>query len=185
MNKSSTSAQNSDENAGDAALDLLSDPAPATEPPAVAAPSAQAKSDTPSAPKIADGAPPVVAKLEAASRGLQMPSETDAPFRVVYWPLEKSAIQPSKVALYLTENADAEVKTQSIGEFFKNAVAVEDWMSDDEKADAKKMSELVEALNADLESPRVYLIGEREITAAIIGKVAGGFAGVVTTIVET
>ncbi len=180
MNKSSTSAQPADENAGDAALDMLSDSAPATEPPAKPAETKPVAVAAPAA-----DAPPVVTQLEVACQGLQMPSETDAPFRTVYWPLEKSDIKPSEVALYLTENADATVKTQSISEFFKNAVTVEDWMSDDEKADAKKMSELVEALSADLENPRVYLIGEREITAAIIGKVQGGFAGVVTTIVET
>ena len=186
MNKSSTSPQNSDENAGDDALDMLSDPAPEpTRPPAVAAASAEAKPVATLTNEIAADAPPVVAKLETASDGLQMPSETDAPFRAVYWPLEKSEITPADVALYLTENADATVVTQSVSEFFKTAVTVEDWMGEGEKADAKKMSELVEALKADLENPRVYLIGEREITAAIIGKVAGGFAGLVTTIVET
>ncbi len=179
MNPSSTSPQNSDENAGDSALDMLSDPTSAIEPPAKPKPVAV------SAPAPSADAPPVVAKLESVSKGLQMPSETDAPFRTVYWPLEKSEIKPSDVALYLTENADATVKTQTVSEFFQNAVTIEDWMGDDEKADAKKMGELVEALKADLESPHVYLIGEREITAAIIGKVKDGFAGVVTTIVET
>lgn len=184
MNKSSTNPQNSDENAGDAALDMLNEPMPASSTAAaVAAQSAQAKPLK--VPAIAAGAPPIVAKLEAASQGLQMPSETDAPFQTVYWPLEKSDIEPSDVALYLTENADATVKTQSLSAFFKNAVSIEDWMSDDDKANAKKMGELATTLNSDLESPKVYLIGEREITAAIIGKVEGGFAGVVTTVVET
>lgn len=165
---------------------MLSDPAPETaKPSAVAAESAEANSVAAPTLEIASGAAPVVTKLETASKGLQMPSETDAPFRTVYWPLEKSEIKPSDVALYLTENADATVKTQSVSEFFKNAVTVEDWMGDDEKADAKKMANLADALNADLESPHVYLIGDREITAAVIGKVEGGFAGVVTTIIET
>lgn len=197
MNKSSTHSNAPAENAGDAALDMLLNPAPET--------AASDKTADDKAPETAEAraatapvaaapamavapaldAPPAIAKLDAATRGLQMPSETDAPFRTVYWPLEKSEIAPSEVALYLTENADADVKTQSVSAFFKNATTVEDWMGDDEKATAKQFDDLVEMLNSQLENPRVYRIGEREITAAVIGKVKGGFAGVVTTIVET
>ena len=175
-------APDANENAGDAALDFLLDDAPAknvdspAQTPEVAAPIADA-------PIL--NAPPAVARLDAATAGLQMPSETDAPFRTVYWPLEKAEITPSEVALYLTENAEARVETQSVQAFFKNAISVEDWMDDDEKATAKRFENLVETLDAELQKPRVYRIGEREITAAIVGKVQGGFAGVVTTIVET
>ena len=170
------------ENAGDAALDMLLDDAPA-ETQNSSAQTQEIASPIADAPTL--NAPPAVARLDAATAGLQMQSETDAPFRTVYWPLEKDEITPSEVALYLTENADARVETQSVEEFFKNAVSVEDWMNDDEKATAQRFERLAETLDAELEKPRVYRIGEREISAAIIGKVPGGFAGVVTTIVET
>ena len=182
MNTSPSHAPDPNKNAGDAALDSLLDDAPAqrqtspAETQKVAAPIADAP--------ILD-APPAIARLDAATAGLQMPSETDAPFRTVYWPLEKAEITPSEIALYLTENAEARVETQSVETFFKNAVALEDWMNDDEKATAKQFEKLVETLDKELEKPLVYRIGEREITAAIIGKVQGGFAGVVTTVVET
>ena len=169
---------NPDKNAGDDALAMLSDDAPATP-----VKIGSSESTKVAAPKL-DG-PPAIAKLDAATAGLLMPSESDEPFRTVYWPLEASEIKPSEVALYLTENADADVKTKSVAAFFANAVKVEDWMSDDEKAGAEKFAKLVETINAELENSRVYLIGEREITAAVIGKVAGGFGGVVTTVVET
>ena len=172
------SPSNSDQNAGDDALAMLSDDAPAAVPakPEVAKVSAEA-------PPL--NAPPAIAKLNAATSGLLMPSESDEPFRAVYWPLEANEIKPSEVALYLTENADAKVETKSVAAFFKNATKVEDSMGDDEKQDAKKFAQLIETINAELENPQVYLIGEREITAATIGKVAGGFGGVVTLVVET
>ena len=124
MNKPSSTEPKSSENAGDDALALLSDntlteaPAPA-ETVEVAAP----KLDMPSA----------IARLDAATAGLLMRSESDEPFRTVYWPLEKDEITASEVALYLTENAEADVQTESVGAFFENAVKVEAWMGDDEK----------------------------------------------------
>ena len=185
MNKSSSPQETPDENAGDAALEMLLDSAPATpDDAATETPNAPAKEISVPATAALDE-PPVLAKLDAATRNLLMPSESDEPFRTVYWPLDKTEITASEVALYLTENADASVQTGSVEDFFSNAALVEDWMDDDEKANAEKFQHLIETLNEELEKPRVYRIGEREITAAIIGKTAGGFAGVVTTVIET
>ena len=180
----------SDENAGDAALAALLDPAPESAPDSSAESREKTRQDAPlTAPVEANspdvGGPPALDKLDEATRDLLMPSESDEPFRTVYWPLEKDEITSSEVALYLTENADAKVETQSVEQFFRNAVLVEDWMDDEEQATAKRFQSLVETLYAELGEPRVYLVGERERTTAIIGKVAGGFAGVVTLVVET
>ncbi len=177
MNNSS----NQSENAGDDALALLSDDAPAAAPGKPE--TAEIKAVAAPAPQLND--PPAIARLDAATSGVLMPSESDEPFRTVYWPLEKTEITKAEIALYLTENADADVATKSVEAFFQNAVQVEDWMDADEKADAKKFAALVETIHAELKNPQVYLIGEREITAAILGKVAGGFGGVVTLVVET
>ena len=184
MNKSSSTAPEASENAGDDALAMLSDDAPASNQKSAETPT-KAEVKAVSAPASKLDAPPAIARLDAATAGLLMPSESDEPFRTVYWPLETKEINPSEVALYLTENADASVETKSVETFFKNAIKVENWMGDAEKADAKKFEELVKTINAELGSPRVYLIGEREITAAVIGQVAGGFGGVVTLVVET
>ena len=176
-----SNSNNPEENAGDAALDSLLDDAPENNASVPAAPTETASIIN--APTL--DAPPAIARLDAAIAGLQMPSETDAPFRTVYWPLEKTEISSAEVALYLTENAEATVETQSVKAFFNSAISVENWMNDDEKATAKRFEKLVETLDAELDKPTVYRIGEREITAAIVGKIAGGFAGIVTTVVET
>ncbi len=187
MNKPSSNAADESRNAGDDALDmLLADDAPASacaaKSPIEQAPAEVSEVAAP-APPLDD--PPALARLDAATSGLLMRSESDEPFRTVYWPLDKNEITNAEVALYLTENADASVQTTSVKDFFKNATKIEDWMGDDEKADAQKFADLVETIDAQLDEPRVYLVGEREITAAVIGKVAGGFAGVVTLVVET
>lgn len=179
MNTSSTNAPDESENAGDDALAMLLNDA-TSEP---AAKPAKAEAAATPAPKL--DVPPAIDRLAAATAGLLMPSESDEPFRTVYRPLEKSEFTSSEVALYLTENAAATVEKQSVDKFFSNAIKVEDWMGDDEKSNAKRFEKLVETINAELEKPSVYRIGEREITAAIIGKVAGGFGGVVTVVIET
>ena len=168
------------EGLGDLALDLLNDDAPTAQP-AVPQPAPQTVETSL---ELAD-APPVIAKLEAAVEGLQMPSETDEPFRVVYWPLEKSELSDSEVAFYAAERADAPVESQSVDAFFRNAATIENWMDDDEKAEAARFGDLIETLQGELQNPRVYLIGEGERTVAVVGQVEGGFGGVVTLVVET
>ena len=168
------------ENLGDAALDALGSLSDADE----TAKPAEVEPAQDCAP-IADDAPPAIKTLEAATIGLLMPSESDEPFRAVYWPLEKAELTDSEIAFYAAERADEPVVTQSVADFFANAAQVEDWMNDDEKADAKRFQDLIETINAALENAQVYRIGEREITAAIIGKVRGGFGGLVTKVIET
>ena len=178
-----------DENEGDAALAMLLNSAPESASDSVSA-SEKTIQDAPlAAPAPAEapevGGPSALDKLDEATRDLLMPSESDEPFRTVYWPLDKAEITPSEVAFYSTENADAPVEIQSVKKFFENAILIEDWMDDEEQATARRFQNLVEIINAELENPRVYLVGERERTAAVIGQVAGGFAGVVTLVVET
>ncbi len=130
-------------------------------------------------------APPAIAMIETDAAGLLMPSETDAPIRVKYWLSEKTELLPGDVAALIEQKADAPIEVKNVAEFFKNAATIEDWMNDDEKATAQKFQKLVVTLQTQLENPRVYLFGERERTVVVIGKVKGGFGGVVTLVVET
>lgn len=130
-------------------------------------------------------APPAIALIEEDTAGLLMPSETDAPMSVKYWISEKTELSPGDVAALVEQKTDAPIETKTVADFFKNAATVEDWMSDDEKATAQKFQKLVVTLQTQLEKPQVYLFGERERTVVVIGKVKGGFGGVVTLVVET
>lgn len=130
-------------------------------------------------------APPAIAILEAEAKDLSMQSEIDAPILVKFWPLEKIELSPGDVAALVEQQANKTVETKTVAAFFKNAATVEDWMNDDEKAMAQKFQKFVVTLETQLETPQVYLFGERERTVVIIGKVKGGFGGVVTLVVET
>ena len=130
-------------------------------------------------------APPAIAIIEAAAKDLAVQSEIDAPILVKFWASEKIELSPGDVAALVEEPGDVTVETQTVAEFFKNSVTVEDWMNEDEKTTARRFGNLSEVLEAQLENPRVYLFGERERTVVIIGKVKGGFGGVVTLVVET
>ena len=144
-------------------------------------------------------ASPVVSELEAATRDLQMPSETDAPFQVVFYPAEAQTaanpqektppevvkITPEAIAKLAGAPADAKVETRDLEDFFAAAATEEDWMEDEEKATAKRFANLVETLKKLLQDPQVVLWGEAKKQVAIVGQVEGGCAGVLTVVVET
>jgi hypothetical protein len=183
-------------------LFLLSGRAFAAQDPAPAiAPAAPTTMTEPAAPSAA-----IFAQLEAATQDLQMPSETDAPFRVVFYPLDaKSApaepkpetetalvvaqtaskITPELIAKLAGAPAEAELETRDLDEFFSAAATVEDWMEDEEKATAERFAALLETLKKLLKNPQVVVWGEAEKQVAIIGEVEGGLAGVLTVVVET
>lgn len=129
--------------------------------------------------------PPAIAIIEAEVAGLLMPSETDAPILVKYWASEQTELLFADVAALVEQKADAPVETQTVAAFFKNAATIEAWMDDEGKVSALKFQKLSETLQTQLENPQVYLFGERERTVVVIGKVKGGFGGVVTLVVET
>ena len=129
--------------------------------------------------------PPIVAKLEDATRDLEMPSETDAPFRVVFYALEAEKLSPAEIAKLAEALEDAEIETRELDEFFEAAAREEEWMNDEELATARRFAALVETLKTELKDVQVVVWGENELQVAIIGKCEGGFAGLLTVVVET
>ena len=129
--------------------------------------------------------PPAIAIIEEQANGLLMPSETDAPMTVKYWPSEKIELLPGDVAVLVEQKADESVEIETVAEFFKSAATIEDWMTDNDKANAQRFQKLIQTLETQLEKPQVYLFGEGERTVVVIGKVKGGFGGIVTLVVET
>ena len=129
--------------------------------------------------------PAIVAFLEKATENLEMPSETDAPFRVVFYALESEKLLPAEIAKLADAPADAEIETRELKDFFESAAREEHWMNDEEKALAKRFAALVEVLQTQLKDVQVVLWGENEKQVAIIGKCEGGFAGLLTVVVET
>ncbi len=130
-------------------------------------------------------APPAIAIIEAEAKDLNVQSEIDAPVIVRYFPSEKTELTQTEIAALVEQKADKPVEIKSVAAFFKNSALVEDWMSDEERAMARRFQKFIGTLETQLENPQAYLFGERERTVIVIGKVKGGFGGVVTLVVET
>ena len=129
--------------------------------------------------------PASILKIRSAVGTMLMQSETDAIIEVRYWLSDADAISSDKVALLVDAKKEAKTEIKTVREFFRNSTLIENWMNDEEKATATGFQKLVETLEIELENPQVYLFGERERTVVIIGKVKGGFGGLVTLVVET
>ena len=127
----------------------------------------------------------VVAKLEAAAQDLLFVSETDAPLTPFFWPSDAKEFTLELLAQFAKLPAKTKISTQTLAEFFEPATTEEDWMNDDEKAEARRFQELAKALEANLSDIVVYRAGETNIAVYAVGKVEGGFAGVATNAVET
>ena len=131
--------------------------------------------------------PAIVLALQAATKDLQMPSETDAPFEVVFFALEngETEMTPAQIAKLAGAPNEAEIETRDLDDFFDAAATEEDWMDDEEKASAARFAALLEVLKTQLKDAQVVLWGDAEKHVAIIGQCENGLAGVTTLIVET
>lgn len=132
-------------------------------------------------------APAIALKLEEATRDLTMPSETDAPFRVVYFASDAPSLAPDEIAKLAGAPADATVETRELSEFFQACATEEGWMDDDEKRVALRLAALRDLLLSDLVGVQVVMWGESQKQVAIIGKTPDEdyFAGLLTFVVET
>lgn len=127
----------------------------------------------------------VMKALEAATNGLSFQSETDAPIEPFFWTSEETRLTEKVVRQCANASENATVETQSLAEFFEPVIAEEDWMNDDERAEAKKFQSLMQVLKDTLKAERVYRVGETTVAVYVVGKVEGGYAGLKTTVVET
>lgn len=156
--------------------------------------------------------PAIVVALETATDGLLMPSETDAPFKIIFLAREpqiavaegKPEAQPEAEAKPETEvkakakaasvgelarlagaPQEAAIETRDLDEFFAVATGVEEWMNEEERATAARFAILLGILKTQVKGAQVLVWGEAEKRVAIIGQAEGGLVGVTTLIVET
>jgi len=146
--------------------------------------------------------PPVVVQLETLVEGLEMPSETDAPIRV-FWvaqmPVKRHGgetdegdaqgdeLQPTDYARMagLNLKGNEPVEMRSLSELLDTPATVEKWMSADDQKTARRFADLRAFLNANFAEIEVMAWGTSEKQIVVVGRVEGGFAGLVTLVVET
>lgn len=131
--------------------------------------------------------PDIVPQLEKLVEGLEMPSETDAPIRVFFAPESIEEPKPADYARMAKVDVkkDDAVEMRSLAELLDSPAEAEDWMKDDEKETARRFADLRAFLHANLAEIEVLAFGGTEKQIIVAGRVASGFAGIVTLVVET
>jgi hypothetical protein len=124
-------------------------------------------------------------RLQSLSDGLYFLSESDYPFEVVYYPKPPEGQDlPSLLPQWLGAPADSKVETEDLPYFFRHHTTTDLGFVDEEKA--RRFRELQAYLEENLREVKAYRVGERKITALILGRTsAGDIAGLKTTIIET
>lgn len=128
----------------------------------------------------------IIQKLEQASNGLFMISESEYPFSVVSWENAGQETLTSNQVLDLTGHPqDTLVEIVDIDHFFRNCAVEKEWHDEQQKQDVKKFQELVNTLKSELTEIQVYRVGTINIDVYILGKNVNDLVGISTQVVET
>jgi hypothetical protein len=111
--------------------------------------------------------PAVLRALEAATRGLLFPSETDAPFSVRPWPGPEA---PTTAALLAAHGlpAGAPVETTTAREL------VAPLLGPDGGDDAPRFRALVELVERELADAAAYRLGATDLVVLVVGRAREG-----------
>ena len=119
---------------------------------------------------------PVLDALAKASKGLLMPSESDAPFKAFQWD-QGGDLTPEKLLEMAREPKDSSVEEDTLDDLWQTVPS----------ADLPKFQALRKAIEQQLSGVKVYKVGdEAERNVYIVGKSKDGkLAGLKTSVVET
>ena len=123
--------------------------------------------------------------LQHASEGLFFLSESDFPFTIVQIPLKNKPLEPQLRTL-AEKPADTPVEVQEVDYFFRNMVRIYEGFRQEQIDLANRFIQLVATIKSVLKDPKVYRLGERQVDAFIIGKLADDhWGGLRTRLIET
>ncbi len=128
---------------------------------------------------------PELITLEKAAHGLLFLSESDFPFTPVYLQDNTKPLEQQLRAL-AEKTPDAAIDTLEVDYFFRNMVRIYDGFRQEQIDLANRFIQLVATIKTELKDPKVYRLGERQVDAFIIGKLADGhWGGLRTRLIET
>lgn len=129
----------------------------------------------------------LIYQLKQISANLQWLSEAEYPFQVVYWDnIDIKNFDGNFLLQQGQYTPETKIEIQQFDSFFAIAIKKEPWHDEKEQAEVLKYQTLVDFMSSNLTDLKVYLLGEVEINAYILGKTsAEAIAGLVTTIVRT
>lgn len=127
----------------------------------------------------------LIEQLELATRDLSWLSEAEYPFEVIYWQ-DISEINANTLLQRYNYPPETKIVIQTLPLFFARVTEMQDWHNQTEQTEVKQYQALVALIVENLRSPQVYLLGEIEIDAYILGKTTdNAIAGIATKIVAT
>ena len=125
----------------------------------------------------------LIQELETATKDLLWFSESEYPFKVIYWRNPHFYIEDLLQRNNYPPQTKVAVKDSQ--SFFAKAIKEEDWYNETEIAETKRYQNLVNLITQNLKNIRVYLLGEVEIDVYILGETESAIAGLTTKIVAT
>ncbi len=127
-------------------------------------------------------------KLTAAAEELLFPSESDEPFEAFSWDLPtKEILNNTQILEYLQLPKETEISQKTLDNFFRNVTTPQEWHSDEDLDIVEKFQELAFTMRKNLNKIQVFLVGNIEIDAYIVGVTIDKlhWAGLKTKVIET
>ena len=124
-----------------------------------------------------------IQNLKQAIADLLWLSEAEYPFEIVYW---QGSLDKASLLQHYDYPPQTPVQTKEFLSFFASAAMEKEWYNETELAEVKRYRELVSLMQDNLNDLQVYLVGEVEIDAYILGKTQHqAIAGLKTKIIAT
>ena len=127
-------------------------------------------------------------KLTAAADELLFSSESDEPFEAFSWDLPtKEALNNAQILEYLQLPVETQITQKTLDNFFRNVTTPQEWHSEEDLDIVEKFQELAFAMRKNLNKIQVFLVGNIEIDAYVIGLTTDKlyWAGLKTKVIET
>jgi hypothetical protein len=127
----------------------------------------------------------LIKQLELATTDLLWFSEAEYPIQVIYWRNADNFTQDTLLQQYHYP-PDTKIAMQEFTAFFAPATKQEAWHNEAEQAQVARYQVLVNLMAENLQDLKVYLLGDIEIGAYILGTTEHqAIAGLATRIVAT
>lgn len=129
----------------------------------------------------------IMERLRTLSEGLYYVSETDSPFEAVFFPAsQEKEPEMAMLADWAHEPQGAKVETVALSLFFRSMIKEKRGFGAEDKNAVSRFQQLKAYLEEHLQEVKVHRVGERKITAFILGRTqAGELIGLKTSLVET
>lgn len=122
--------------------------------------------------------------LSQASEGLLWLSESDYPFKTIYF--DNAENLDAKLREVTNCSLETKIEVEEPEKFFSQVVKEEDWYNEEEMAECKRYQALTNLLQTHLTDIKVYRVGETEVNCYILGQTeSGAIIGLSTISVET